>query len=335
MTNKDTQSRKWLLTINNPSVHGFEHDRIKELLSELKSISYWCMADEVGNKGKTPHTHIFIYSSGGIRFSTLKRRFPPADLEMARGSAVQCMEYVSKTGKHANTDKAETRVEGTFEEWGDLPVERPGARNDLSDLYDMIRSGVSDYQILEQMPDAMVRLDHIDRTRQLVIQERFKDIRRDLHVTYIFGAGGLGKTRYVLDKYGYSNVYRVVDYVHPFDNYRAQDVIFFDEFRSGIPLGLMLQYMDGYPLELPCRYNNKWACYTKVYIASNIPLQQQYQYEQGESYESWLSFLRRIHEVREYRYDGISLYDMEMVHDGWHLNFKGKVPFDKEEPQNA
>lgn len=31
--------------------------------------------------------------------------------------------------------------------------------------------------------------------------------------------------------------------------------------------------LDGYPLELPCRYANKQACYTEVYLVSNLPLE--------------------------------------------------------------
>ena len=51
----------------------------------------------------------------------------------------------------------------------------------------------------------------------------------------------------------------MIDYFHPFDNYRGQDVIVFDEFRSGINFSLFLQLIDAYPVELPCRYNNKYT----------------------------------------------------------------------------
>lgn len=54
---KDTQSRKWQLTINNPVEKGYTHDFIKSILSGLTSVIYWCMADEVGEQG-TYHTHI-------------------------------------------------------------------------------------------------------------------------------------------------------------------------------------------------------------------------------------------------------------------------------------
>ena len=57
----------------------------------------------------------------------------------------------------------------------------------------------------------------------------------------------------------------------------------------------MLNYLDGYPCELPCRYNNKLACFTKVYIITNIPFAQQYANIQTESKETWRAFCRRIH----------------------------------------
>lgn len=36
----------------------------------------------------------------------------------------------------------------------------------------------------------------------------------------------------------------------------------------------MLNYLDGYPLMLPSRYADKAACYTEVYLVSNIPLEE-------------------------------------------------------------
>ena len=67
----DSQSRKWQITINNPVDKGFTHDRLKELLSGMKSVIYWCMADEIGEEG-THHTHLYLQGRGGINFSTIK-----------------------------------------------------------------------------------------------------------------------------------------------------------------------------------------------------------------------------------------------------------------------
>ena len=56
---KNLQSRKWLLTVNNPSEKGYSHEFIKKALNELK-VAYWCMSDETGESG-TYHTHIYMY----------------------------------------------------------------------------------------------------------------------------------------------------------------------------------------------------------------------------------------------------------------------------------
>ena len=56
------KSRKWLLTINNPLKHDLTHKDIIDKLSTLKKLNYWCLCDEVGEKG-TYHTHVFLYLS--------------------------------------------------------------------------------------------------------------------------------------------------------------------------------------------------------------------------------------------------------------------------------
>ncbi len=66
----------------------------------------------------------------------------------------------------------------------------------------------------------------------------------------------------------------------------------------------MLLYCDIYPIELPSRYTNKFACYNKVYIISNWSLEKQYPEIQREDTESWNAFLRRIHKVVVYAKNG-------------------------------
>lgn len=300
----DVQSRKWLLTINNPVDKGYTHEFIKGQLGKIKSCVYWCMSDEVGLMGGTPHTHIYIACSSAVRFSTLQKKFEGAHFDVARGTSQQNKEYVYKLGKWANSEKEDTRVDGTQEEWGDIPVEQQGKRNDLDDLYDMIKQGMDNYEILETNPQYLLSIDKIDKCRQTIRNKENKCKRREISCVYIYGATGTGKTRYVMDKYGDDKVYRVTDYKHPFDEYEGEDVIIFDEFRSDIPLKRMLQYMDIYSLRLPCRYANKQAEYTKIYIISNVGLRDQYTDIQRYEIESWYAFLRRINEVHVYTASG-------------------------------
>ena len=73
----------------------------------------------------------------------------------------------------------------------------------------------------------------------------------------------------------------------------------------------MLNLLDTYPTTLPARYQDKVACYTTVYITSNIPLEAQYPDVQQNDPETWRAFLRRIHTVTQFFADGTTevLYD--------------------------
>lgn len=295
MANKDTQSRKWLLTINNPSDNGLTHEILKEKVKSLK-IEYYCMCDEIGKEG-TYHTHLFIYSKNQKRFSTIKNSFPSAHIDKAYGTCSQNRDYVRKEGKWTDTEKKETNLPETFEEEGEIPIEQQGKRSDFIELQEMLENGYSDAEIMESNPRFILHMDKVSQARQILKEEQFKSEFRMIRTTYIYGKTGVGKTRYVMDKFGYENVYRVTDYAHPFDNYNYQDVILFDEFRSSLKIGDMLCYLDGYPLQLPCRFRNKQAAFSTVYIISNIEIDNQYKQIQEDEPNTWRAFLRRINNI--------------------------------------
>ena len=131
---KDPESRKWLLTINNPVEKGFTHEYIKEQLSKLKLL-YWCMSDEVGGTEHTFHTHVYIVRGSGIRATRIAKLFPFVHRDIARGTSQENKDYVFKQGKWLNTEKETTNIKDSHEEWGEMPIERPGARNDSLENY--------------------------------------------------------------------------------------------------------------------------------------------------------------------------------------------------------
>ena len=308
-------SRKWLITINNPLEHGFDHARIRAAILDLPNILYWCMCDEQGDECETLHTHIYLVALNVISHSSIDARFPSFHRDIARGKSSENRAYVLKDGEKFNKqadgsysykDTGGHLHEGinfsdTFEEGGELPDERQGKSRDADKIVDLIKSGASNEEIVDAVASSYRDLEKIERVRSMYRDAQFRDTWRELEVTYIFGKTGSGKTRSVMDRYGYSNCYRVTDYKHPFDTYDGQDVIIFEEFRGGLKHGDMLNYLDGYPLLLPCRYFNRQACYTKVFIITNIPPDQQYQSVDPESRQA---FFRRIHVVREYQSNG-------------------------------
>lgn len=342
ITTAETQSRKWLVTINNPIQKDMTHKAIKEVLNNMSSLVYWCMADEENN---TYHTHLYFVLKSAIRRSTLDNKFKGAHFDKPIGTSLENRNYVFKdgekfnknieTGKYDYTDKKGKKHIGihydkTNEEYGDMPEEKPGRRTDIIELYELIKDGCSNYEIMEYNPKYMLHMDKVDKARQTIREEEYKDTWRNLQVTYIYGITGAGKTRGVMEKYGYSNVYRVTDYEHPFDSYKGQDVVIFEEFRSSLKIDDMLKYLDGYPVELPARYMNRIACFTKVYIISNIDIREQYPNIQEYQKETWNAFLRRIHNVKIY--DGHAVAEMPLqTYLDCANPFTITTPFDTEE----
>lgn len=303
---KDTQSRKHMLTFNNPQDHNITHENLKLILSGLKTVVYYCMADEIGLDTHTPHIHLFFATRSPMHFSRVKKLFPTGHIEpYVYGKCADCRDYIAKEGKWANDPKADTSVPGTFEEWGEMPVELgQGFRSDIAEIYQKIEAGFSNAQIMATNPETAAHIGKMDKIRQDILEARYREQWRDLDITYIFGPTATGKTRGVMEKHGYSNVYRVTDYSHPFDRYAQEHVMCFDEFRSSLQIGDMLDYLDGYPIALPARYANRQACYETVYLISNIDLTEQYPNVQANEPETWKAFLRRIGHVIEYRTTG-------------------------------
>jgi len=328
------QSRKWQLTFNNPAEHGFTHDAIVEAIENLAAVVYWCLCDEIGSEG-TYHTHLYICFQNPKAHTVIANAFPGAHRENVKGTSQQNRDYVLKDGdkynkqpdgKYDYVDSSGKRHTGmnygdTFLEWGEMPHEHQGKSKDVEKILALLQDGADNMEIVTQVPSAMMNIDKVERTRSMFRDAQYANSWRDLDVTYIFGQTGSGKTRSVMDKYGYANCYRVTDYKHPFDTYDGQDVIIFEEFRSSLKHADMLNYLDGYPLLLPCRYFNRQACFTKVFIITNIPPEHQYP---NVDKESLAAFWRRISTIIEYvkkefpvEYDGFDAwmhrYDFERI----------------------
>lgn len=294
-TNKNPQCRKWQGTLNHPSEHGYTREEfIKKCLS-IKNIEYIAFSEEIAPTTQTPHFHVFLYRSSGMYFNALKKLIPECHWENVKGTCEENRDYVFKIGKWIDTEKKEGNLADSHYEYGECPQEEQGKRNDLVYMYDLVKQGCTDSEILEACTETAVKyLDKIGRIRLAHLKDKFRNERRlDLKVHYVCGKTGTGKSRNILDEYGDANVYRVTDYQHPFDSYQSEPVIVFEEFRSSLKLQDMLNYLDVYSFALPARYAPKQCCYTTVFVVSNWDFEQQYpdvqkDSKQKSSYEAWV-----------------------------------------------
>lgn len=307
------QSRKWQITINNPLEHGFTRDVIESTLSKLRGNSlYWCFCDEEGDECETLHTHIFLYRRSPFTARQLQGMFPDCHREICHGTPKENRAYILKDGPKFNKqpdghyeytdDKGKCHAginySETFRESGPCPEEHQGVSSSTEVIVDLVRRGATNLEILEVVPSAYRDLEKIDYIRTLYRDDEYKRVFRKMTVTYIYGRTGAGKTRYVTSLFEPDNVYRVTDYKNPFDHYEGEDVLVLDEFRSGLSIELMLNVLDGYRFRFPCRYHDRQACHTQVYLISNIPIENQYPRLDVDTREAWL---RRIHWIIDFR----------------------------------
>lgn len=276
----DGQFKSFLITINNPVDKGFNHECIAEIINnKFKNIIYYCMADEVGDNG-TPHTHIYILLSKKKRFSAVVNAFNhKAHIDVARGTAQECVEYVAKTKKWKNSEKGTTSVEGTFEEYGNIPDENTPNANNKTDMLEninrMLLDGLTPSEILSK--HIAYRLyETIIKSQYFMLKSRNIPAIRNVKVYWHVGQSGTGKSyTYVklCDKYGEDNIYLGSDYTNRcsalFDNYTGQEILVLDEVKpNSFDYGYLLKLLDKYKTDIHARYKNVLSIWSEVHITS-------------------------------------------------------------------
>ena len=298
----DSRSMKWLLTINNPGEHGVTNEGIEETLKGMGSFRYACYSHEIGLEDRTYHIHIFVAFDNQVRFSTLKNRFPAAHIDPCRGSIKQNRDYVFKQGKWADTDKEDTRIEGHQYEIGTAPIEiGQGRRSDLEEIEGLLDAGYTPDQIFEvsiayRLREKEIRAHYMARRKKEV--PAFRDVRVVWHV----GESGSGKSYAMVGLMAENpgNVYLMNDYDGGgLDLYQGEGILFMDEFRGQLKFSTLLGMLDGYRVQVHCRYANVYALWTEVHITSVLPPEMVYSrmVSENRDIDTVGQLMRRISEV--------------------------------------
>lgn len=271
---QNRQFRKFQLTQNNPEQHGLTAQTMREKVLTMEGITYACGCEEISESG-TPHIHIFFFTPGKKRFSVIKKRFPHAHIEAAYGSCLENRDYIAKSGKWEDDHKSDTKVEGSFWEHGMLPSERAEKEPDMTAIMDMIEDGATTSEIVKRFPKYALQTRKIDDLHATIHVGTYSEITRDVNVTYILGPTTVDKVGIVYERHKAKDICRIAYYpdrkrLPSFDSYQSQPVLIFDNFIGQIPLDTMQYFLGKYPVMLPARYADKTACYTDVYIISDI-----------------------------------------------------------------
>lgn len=287
----DRQTKAAMITINNPETYNMSHDEIIHIMhTKFKHLVYWCMCDE---QGSCYHTHVYFLLSKKRRHSVLRRLFPHAHIEEAKGSPQQCRDYLLKEGDKFK-DKAETKIEGTFYEEGEIP--KVILSNDRTQMLKQIEELLNDGMRPSEIFNLSITFRQYEKIiRDHFFQKRFEETPplREIKVYYHMGASGSGKSySYVklCEKYGADNVCFCSDTSNNctafLDKYEAQQVLFIDETKkNSFNFAYILQLLQGYRTPVHCRYSNCYSLWNEVHITSI--------YEPHDLYEGMVDYNNR------------------------------------------
>ena len=250
---KQSNLRRVFITWNNWQNDFETKEQAFDYFKQLPHIKAFIIGFEIGEQG-THHIQGVVQFKQQKTFDTLRKYFrnnhiePIIDLKAS-------IDYCKKSNDYM--------------EFGRITGQ--GQRTDLEEFTQAILDGYSDMELLIEFPSQVQRyLNNIDKIRQIVLAEYYqKNLRHNLKVIFVSGNPGVGKTRYIYQRHKIEDIYRVCSYENPFDNYKTQKVLVLDEYNNQLNVQLLLNILDIYPLLLPARYNDKWACYEQVYLISN------------------------------------------------------------------
>lgn len=285
------KSRLWLLTVNNPQLHGFSSEQkdvlniIKEEIAQKKITYVACVMEQslsVDENGEhTPHAHIALYWPGQAFGGRLHSLFPMAALQNCDANIVSLRQYLLKdpTGKwyESHPEKFGEKLpfeEANFWEWGVLPDgKRKGANISAQQTFSeaivqAIRDGKNDSEIVTMFPSVWYRSSEFRKIRFAIMNERYRTIYRKLSCIYI-EANLPPEAIHKLFPCS-KDTYVVSDYSHPWDSYCAEKTVVFVDYLGQFAWYDIKKYLSGNYCTLSARFSDAVACYENIIIISPL-----------------------------------------------------------------
>ena len=262
-----------------------------EYTSLPDNIQYLAFGHEICPTSGRPHLQMFAYSCSAMRHTQWRKIFPGDHIEKMGGSFVQNEVYCSK--------------EGTLTELGVKPMEN-GKRRTVLTVMELIESGERPMKIARTEPELTETVARYYRFfnevhREVQMERLQAKGFQPREVFILTGSAGTGKSRYVHEQHGFTDVY-----IMPrrdgkwFGNYSGQSVVVFNDVCPGdiMPVTDFLNITDGYPIEVEIKGAFVPWCAQTIYFTSNFDWEAWWP---SLSYDQTQAVLRRVTEVRVFK----------------------------------
>lgn len=227
------------------------------------ALAYAIVGEEVGESG-TPHLQGYINFGRNNRKSWkwLKGFIPRAHIEEAKGDDNDNKVYCSKDGK--------------FREFGE--PQRPGKRNDLSNVVDAIKSGKRVAEIAMEHSNTFVKYHRGLRELSYIVRSKHpRDFKTEVHV--LIGPPGTGKSRYAADMTKTLGSVYYKPRGEWWDGYDGEDSIVIDDFYGWLKYDELLKICDRYPYQVPIKGGYVQFTSKHIFITSNVDIDRWYKFQ--------------------------------------------------------
>jgi len=287
--NKRNMYARWCFT-------WFPGDSVYRPAGLLEKMEYLIFQEEQ-TKSEKLHLQGYFRCSERLRWSALKKILDPlmpgVHLRWARKPEIACIRYCSKK---------ESRLKDPVE-FGkkDVKAGQQGRRSDLEEVAGALKAGKSYEETVKEFPEHALKFSKgMKEVASVFAQEKWEYQEREkLIVVVLWGETDVGKTHRVRLQEG-KNLYTVEDGRDPWGSYNYQEAVLFDEFGMGDkwPINKMKRLLDRFPMQLDCRYANKWAAWKRVYILSQDPPSTWYMTTPGPDKRAFWRRVTKIYEIK-------------------------------------
>lgn len=264
---KDNKQRSvWFITKNNiPQDESTDWQAYWATQLNIKDCLWMVWQVEKGSSKGHIHIHCVVSF-------THARRFEPLHKQLGRPH----LEWLSKKDKPdvfwsklTYTQKERTRIAGPFTH-GYIPSNTSPVTAILK-ARDAVKAGQTFKQLIDNDELCGTAMRYKNCLKDLVVDE--EDVLREkagkipVEVIVYWGKSGTGKSHDAKQFGPYAKVEVQNDKVY-FGKYVRQETLIIDEFKSNIPLYLLLQILDGHPHPFSVRYGTVWNWWKRVVITS-------------------------------------------------------------------
>ncbi len=296
--------RNVVFTLNNPEGLLAFHE---------EKMDYLVYQEEVGENG-THHFQGYCEFKTKLSLNTIKQLLggETVHIEPRRGTQAQAVAY---------SRKEETRVDGPYEHGN---AKAAGKRNDLVAFKNDVQAGKRKRDLIDDHLTVIARYPKLYDT----INSKRPEREETVDVTLFIGPTGLGKSRFVYDKYkGDEELYitPLSNGTMWYDNYDGHKFVLLDDFAgaaSHMPLTTLLRLIDRYPVQVPTKGSHTWFFPTHIYVTTNIFPRDWYKWENRA--EQYKALARRFSHVIVFQEDAEPL---EEGTDWWAANAPESVHY--------